>query len=100
MSFDISLALQTVPGSMNSVPILFALAGRILRSVRLTRKLADSLNGFNLSRIGVGDTVELPDQTADMLIAERWAESLTKGPRPQAKDGSTRSRSSRVPKRK
>lgn len=71
---------------MNSVRILFALTGRILRSVRLTRKLADSLNGFDLSRIGVGDTVELPDQTANMLIAERWAEPLTTGRKSQAAD--------------
>lgn len=51
-----------------------------MRSVRLTRKLAASLNGFNLSQIEVGDVLELPDETARMLIAEEWAEPLMRAP--------------------
>jgi hypothetical protein len=43
--------------------------------VRLTRKLAPSLNGVNLSAIQIGEVVELPEREARMLIAEGWAES-------------------------
>lgn len=55
-------------------------------SVRLTRKLAASLNGFNLTQIGIGDVLELPDQTANMLITEGWAEPLMKKPKDRVND--------------
>jgi hypothetical protein len=42
--------------------------------VLLTRKLAARLNGVDLSRLNVGDIVELPEAAARMMIAERWAE--------------------------
>jgi hypothetical protein len=42
--------------------------------IRLTKKLATSLNGVDLSSFNVGDIVELPDAAARMIIAERWAE--------------------------
>jgi len=42
--------------------------------IRLTKKLAPSLNGVDLSSFNVGDIVEVPDVVARMLIAERWAE--------------------------
>jgi len=42
--------------------------------IRLTRKLASSLNGVDLSSLNVGDVVELPEAAARMMIAERWAE--------------------------
>jgi hypothetical protein len=42
--------------------------------IRLTRKLAASLNGVDLSALNVGDVIEMPDAAARMLVAERWAE--------------------------
>ena len=42
--------------------------------VRLTRKLADSLDGIDVSRVMVGDVIELADAEAAMLISEGWAE--------------------------
>lgn len=44
--------------------------------IRLTRKLAASLNGVDLSSLSVGDVVELPEAAARMMIAERWAEPV------------------------
>ena len=43
-------------------------------SVRLTKKLAASLNGIDVSALRVGDVIELPDSAARMMIAEGWAE--------------------------
>jgi hypothetical protein len=45
--------------------------------IRLIRKLAAVLNGIDVSRLSVGDVIELPDSAARMMIAERWAEPLT-----------------------
>jgi hypothetical protein len=42
--------------------------------IRLTRKLADELNGLNLRPYRVGEVIDLADPLARMLIAERWAE--------------------------
>lgn len=42
--------------------------------VRLTRKLAECLDGVDVSRFHIGEIVELPDAEAAVLIAERWAE--------------------------
>lgn len=44
--------------------------------VRLTVKLAEMVNGVDLSPYREGDVVELPERDCDMLIAERWAEPL------------------------
>ena len=41
--------------------------------VVLTRKLADCVDGVELSGWRVGDVLELPDQEATLLLAERWA---------------------------
>ena len=41
--------------------------------VRLTRKLADALNGLDLRPFRIGDVIDLTDPLAQMLIAERWA---------------------------
>ena len=38
----------------------------------LTRKLADFLDGVDVSRLEVGDAMELPTHEADLLIAEGW----------------------------
>jgi hypothetical protein len=41
--------------------------------VRLIRKLADEINGLDLSRYQVGDVIEVPGHTALMLMGEGWA---------------------------
>jgi hypothetical protein len=40
----------------------------------LTRKLANQLNGIDLSSIKVGEVVRLPERDAMMLVLEGWAE--------------------------
>jgi len=42
--------------------------------IRLTRKLANFLNGIDVSDRHVGDVFELPTFSAHLLIAEGWAE--------------------------
>lgn len=42
--------------------------------IRLIRKLAEVLNGVDLSKVRVGDCFELPDSHARILMAEGWAE--------------------------
>jgi hypothetical protein len=41
--------------------------------VRLTRKLADRIDGVELEGCRVGDVLDLPSPDAQLLIAERWA---------------------------
>jgi hypothetical protein len=41
--------------------------------IRLTRKLAELLNGVDLSRHRVGDVLDLPMREAQVLMAEGWA---------------------------
>jgi hypothetical protein len=41
--------------------------------VRLTRKLADAIDGINLRQCQVGDIVDLPPREACLLLAEAWA---------------------------
>ena len=41
--------------------------------VRLTRKLAERINGIDLRNRAVGDVMELPDREANGLVAEGWA---------------------------
>ena len=48
--------------------------------VRLVRKLADLLDGVDVSGHSSGDILELSRHDAELLIAERWAE-------PEAADG-------------
>jgi hypothetical protein len=38
------------------------------------RKLANILNGVDLSQAHMGDTLDLPARDAHMLVAEGWAE--------------------------
>ena len=45
--------------------------------IRLTKKLAAVMNGVDVSTLRVGDTIELPDAAAIMMIAEEWAEPAT-----------------------
>jgi hypothetical protein len=46
---------------------------RLLMLVRLTRKLANLMDGIDVSRIREGDLIELSDTDATLLIAEGWA---------------------------
>lgn len=46
--------------------------------IRLTRKLADCIDGVDLSHYSVGDVLDLPTWEAQLLIAEEWA-SLSEG---------------------
>ena len=41
--------------------------------VRLTKKLAQVINGVDLSNHTVGDVMELPDAKGQLLVAEGWA---------------------------
>jgi hypothetical protein len=41
--------------------------------VRLTKRLARVVNGVNLSRIDIGDVVDMSSRDANVLLAEGWA---------------------------
>src|SRR3954447_23662218 len=41
--------------------------------VRLVRKLADELDGIDVSTLLQGDVLELPVADAQLLVAEQWA---------------------------
>ena len=41
--------------------------------VRLTQKLAELINGVDLSKAHTGDTLDLTEKDARTLIAEGWA---------------------------
>jgi hypothetical protein len=42
--------------------------------IRLTRKFADLINGIDLSKANTGETLDLSQRDAEMLLAEGWAE--------------------------
>lgn len=42
--------------------------------VRLTRKLAEQIDGVNLAGRRVGDVINLPEREANLLLAEQWAQ--------------------------
>jgi hypothetical protein len=46
--------------------------------VRLTRKLAEEIDGVDLSQRQVGDVFPLPEPQARLLVAEQWAVALEK----------------------
>jgi hypothetical protein len=52
--------------------------------VRLTRKLANMIDGVDLSAYRVGQLLDLPWRDARLLLAEGWAEMIERrrGPRP------------------
>jgi hypothetical protein len=68
--------------------------------VRLTRRLAECINGVDLSRCRVGDLIDLSQPDAEMLIAEGWAtpvaseskDALYREPRAAAANGATHRR--------
>jgi hypothetical protein len=41
--------------------------------VRLTRKLAERINGVDLTGRGIGDVLDLPEREALLLVNEQWA---------------------------
>ena len=47
--------------------------------LRLTRKLAEVIDGVDLTGRSVGDIVKLPASEARLLIAEGWAVEDMKG---------------------
>ena len=51
--------------------------------VRLTKKLAQVVNGLDLSQCGEGDVIDVPTPDARMLLAEGWAEELSPAIAPQ-----------------
>ena len=52
--------------------------------IQLTRKLANCLDGINVSGCAVGDVLDLPERSAAMLIAEGWAMAVQAGALPLA----------------
>ena len=49
--------------------------------IRLTRKFADLINGIDLSKAHTGETLDLSQREAEILLAEGWAE-YAGGPQP------------------
>jgi hypothetical protein len=46
--------------------------------VRLTAKLAEMMEGVDLSAHGEGDLIELPERDANLLITGGWAERVAR----------------------
>ena len=44
--------------------------------VKLTRKLANSLDGIDVSQVSPGEVMEVTDAEGALLIAEEWAEAV------------------------
>ena len=42
--------------------------------VKLVKKFADALNGIDLTKVRVGDTIDLMPYQGALLIAEGWGE--------------------------
>lgn len=47
--------------------------------MRLTRKLAEEIDGIDLSHHQLGDVIDLPTPQARILMAEGWAERERRG---------------------
>jgi hypothetical protein len=45
--------------------------------IRLTRKLAATLNGLNVSNVSVGEVIDVSGADAAMMVAEGWAEPIS-----------------------
>jgi flagellar biosynthesis component FlhA len=58
------------------MPIERHQSGDMTLRIRLIRKLAERLNGVDLSKVRVGDSLDLSSRDARILIAEGWAELL------------------------
>jgi hypothetical protein len=68
--------------------------------IRLTRRLADYIDGVDLSRRSVGDLLDLPDRDAEMLVAEGWALALEREPQKYIDSRAAANGSSRRNKRR
>jgi hypothetical protein len=44
--------------------------------IRLTKKLALTMNGIDVSKLRIGDIMELPEDRAQMMIDHGWAERV------------------------
>ena len=44
--------------------------------IRLLRKFANLINGVDLSKAHAGETLDLPERDAGILLAEGWASKL------------------------
>ena len=44
--------------------------------IKLTRKLSDAINDIDLRPFSVGDVIDLERPSAEMLVAEGWAERM------------------------
>ena len=64
-------------------------AKRCVMAVRLTRKLAEKIDGVDLSAFRVGDVLHLPFRSAWLLMAEGWAEMIERRRQPRP-DGPAR----------
>jgi hypothetical protein len=61
--------------------------------VRLIRKLANSIDGVDLTARQVGDTLEIPASEARILLAEEWAIRDSRSSNRRAKRASRKSKS-------
>jgi hypothetical protein len=55
--------------------------------IRLTRKLAATLNGLNVSNVSVGEVIVVSDADAAMMVAEGWAEPISTSDGPSGDPG-------------
>jgi hypothetical protein len=62
-------------GTLSAAFKTFWKGGSLLR-VQLTHKLANRLDGIDVSQFRVSDIIELPDAHAALLIAEGWAKPV------------------------
>src|SRR5262245_33926085 len=53
--------------------------------IRLVRKLADAIDGVDISAHSVGDVIDLPADEARLLMAEGWAVSAVPAHRREAR---------------
>jgi hypothetical protein len=58
--------------------------------IRLLRKLAETMNGVDVSKVRVGDQLDLPPNDARVLIVEGWAELVERAPGQEPKERKSR----------
>jgi hypothetical protein len=69
--------------------------------VRLTRKFANLINGIDLSKAHEGETLDLSEREAYLLLAEGWAEYVGGAqPRDKAHDTPAQKRRWRAAKKR
>jgi hypothetical protein len=54
-------------------------------AIRLTRKLALTMNGVDVSHLKIGDVIDLPVEQAAMMIDHGWAEPVLPVPPPPSR---------------